>query len=95
MSDAPDDSARAAPLRPKMKLSEQAIWMGNFCKRFRMAHPDQKGAIALEIMTRLTQDDMLILETVWQTLAVMDAHGADKMVVEKIRHERHPRGGRR
>jgi hypothetical protein len=98
MSDAEKDATPApevaekppAPQRPKMTIAEQASFMGQFCRRGRR-HDNQmfhgNTAIYLEM------DDFLKLEAVWQTLTVMDLHGADKMVRDKIMRERRS-GGR-
>lgn len=75
---------KPAPQRPKMALTDQAAFMGRLCNKFRM----RDGCLAEETLHLVTQDDMLRLETVWQTLLFMELHGADRMVTDKIARDR-------
>lgn len=82
--------APEAPPRPKlppplkMSISEQATFLGLFVNKFKM----RDGSWAGELMTRVTQEDMRRFETIWQTMMIMEVHGADKLVHEKISRER-------
>ncbi|TXH44937.1 MAG: hypothetical protein E6Q97_31940 [Desulfurellales bacterium] len=73
---------RPPPL--KMSISEQATFLGLFVNKFRM----RDGSWAGELMTRVTQEDMRRFETIWQTMMIMEVHGADRLIHDKISRER-------
>lgn len=79
-----------APARPrqpppiKMSISEQATFLGLFVNKFKM----RDGSLAGELMTRVTQEDMRRFETIWQTMMIMEVHGADTLIRDKISRER-------
>lgn len=70
--------------RPKMSLEEQAAFLSAILRRCEMSGPELRGTYAGEALLTLTTDDMLRLETIQQTLAVFELHGADQMVKDKI-----------
>lgn len=100
MTDAPETNATPAPepekqperppqrQRPKMSLDEQSIFLSSIIRRCTMQSGDMKGYLAGEAFLTLTIDDMLKFETVQQTLALFDLHGADEMVRAKIMRRR-------
>ena len=71
-----------------MSLDEQSIFLSSIIRRCTMQSGDMKGYLAGEAFITLTTDDMLRLETVQQTLALFDLHGADEMVRNKIMRRR-------
>lgn len=70
--------------RPKMSLGEQSVFLLDILERCKMLDKDQRGLFAGEALLALTHDDMLRLETVQQTIAIFEMHGADRMVRDKI-----------
>lgn len=83
--DKPEAPAKPpAPKRPKMSIPDQALFMGKLCNKFRM----KDGSLAAETLHHVSQEEMLILETIWQTLVVMEEHGADVLIRDKIARER-------
>lgn len=80
--------SRPVPQRPKMSLGEQALFLDQLCRRFRMKNYDLAG----EAFLMFTQEEMLKFETIQQTLFVLDQHGADVLVRDKIARERRFRG---
>jgi hypothetical protein len=76
--------------RPKMTLDEQACFLASILDACIMRHPDspRRGEYAGHAMLTLTNDQILQLETVWQTLRVFDLHRADLLVKDKIDRER-------
>ncbi len=70
--------------RPKMTLTEQAAFLSDILRRCTMHSGDMKGQFAGVASITLATDDMLRLETIQQTMALFEMHGADKMVRDKI-----------
>lgn len=86
---AQDERQKAPPKpRPKMTLDEQACFLASLLERCKMHGPELRGDFAGVAMLTLDTDDMLRLETVWQTLRVFDLHRADQMVRDKIMRRR-------
>lgn len=80
-----DDAPKPPPKqRPKMTLDEQAIFLGQLLERCKMHGPELRGTFAGVATLTLDTDDMLRIETVWQTLRVFELHRADQMVRDKI-----------
>lgn len=96
---APEAEADAAPekptvkQRPKMTLEQQALFLSQIINRCVMHSGPMKGQLAGEAILTLTQDDMLRLETIQQTLAIFDAEGAAELVRREIWRKR--KGGGR
>jgi len=84
--DAPSEpvSSRPQPQRIRMTLSEQATFLGLFVNRFRM----RDGSVCADLMTAVSQDDMMRFETIWQTMLIMELHGADGLIRDKIARDR-------
>lgn len=80
----PQDAELPKPKRPKMTLVEQGAFISAMLRRCTMSGPELRGQFAGEALLTLTTDDMLRLETIEQTLAVFEQHGADQMVRDKI-----------
>lgn len=78
--------------RPKMTLEEQTIFLGLLLQRCVMHTGDMKGYFAGEAVLTLTQDDMLRLETIQQTLAIFDVEGAADLVRREIIRKRQRKG---
>ena len=79
---AKDDKPKLPPQRqrPKMALAEQNIFLLDLVQRCTMHSGDQAGRFAGVAILTLTQDDMLKLETVQQSIAVFDLYHADDLV---------------
>ncbi len=80
----PAEAEKPKRQRPKMTLTEQSVFLSNILGRCQMHGPELRGQFAGEAMLTLTTDDMLCLETIQQTIAVFELHGADQMVRDKI-----------
>lgn len=70
--------------RPKMTISEQATFLGRFCRNFQT----KDGRLAEDVWLSISQEDMLRFETVWQTMMIMEMHGADQLIRDKIARDR-------
>lgn len=101
---APEDKAPAAEAdaapekppvkqRPKMTLDQQSIFLSRLLSRCVMHSGPTRGQFAGEAMLTLTEDDMLRLQTIQQTLAIFDAEGAAELVRKEMWRKR--KGGGR
>lgn len=84
MTEQAETPERPKQPRPKMSLAEQSGFLLAILRRCQMHHKDMRGVYAGEAFITLTTDDMLRLETIQQTMALFDLHGADQMVRDKI-----------
>ena len=92
-----EDGQPVAPLpkqRPKMTLDEQATFLSAILRRCVMHGPQHKGVYAGQATLALTEDDMLRLETIQQTLAIFDVEGAAELVRREIWRKRQKGSGR-
>lgn len=96
---APEDKAPEAPekppvkQRPKMTLDQQALFLSDLLRRCVMHSGPRKGLFAGEATLTLSEDDMLRIETIQQTLAIFDAEGAAELVRKEMWRKR--QGGNR
>jgi hypothetical protein len=102
MSEPEDQAPEAAPeatekrpvkQRPKMALGDQAVFLGDLLRRCRMHSGPHKGAYAGEASLCLSEDDMLRIETIQQTLLIFDMEGAAELVRKEMWRKR--QGGNR
>lgn len=70
--------------RPKMTLQEQSSFLLAMLRRCEMHTGDRKGSYAGEAILTLTEDDMLRLETIQQTLMVFHLARAEGIVRQAI-----------
>lgn len=71
--------------RPKMTLGDQSSFLINLLRRCVMtSDPRIAGTFAKEAVVTLTQDDMLKLEAIQQTIAFMDLHDVGRLVREDM-----------
>jgi hypothetical protein len=79
--------------RPKMTLEEQAVFLAGIRHRCTMATGDSAGRFAGGTHLYLTEDDVLALETIEQSLTVLALHRADVLVRDKIGRDRRAGSG--
>lgn len=82
--DADPEGKRPEPKYIKMSIAEQAAFLGYFTRNFMMTD----GSMAAELMITIKREDMLRFETIVQTLLVMEMHGADQLIRDKIARDR-------
>ena len=83
--------------RPKMTLEEQSRFLLDIRQRCTMATGANAGLVAGSTHLYLTEQDVMVLETIQQSLAALALHRADLLVRDKIARDRRAgfRGGSR
>jgi phage FluMu protein gp41 len=84
--------AREIKQRPKMTLEQQSAFLMNLLRRCTLHTGDMAGQFAGEAMVTLSEDDMLRLETIQQTIEIFDLHDAAKLVKDEIWRKKRARG---
>lgn len=92
--DQADAPAAARKPRPKMTLEQQSIFLARLLSRCVMHTEGMRGLYAGQATLTLTEDDMLRLETIQQTLEIFDLNNAADLVRKEIWRKRKPGGQR-
>lgn len=95
--DRKDGAAPALPpqrQRPKMSLEAQSLLILDLLARCKLHTGDMRGRFAGAATLTLTEDDMLRLETIQQTLAIFDQNDAARLVKDEIWRKRRKGGAK-
>ena len=85
-------AAPAVKQRPKMTLEQQSAFLLNLLGRCVMHSGERAGQFAGTAMVTLTEDDMLRLEAIQQTLAIFDMHDAARLVKDEMWRKKNGKG---
>lgn len=94
-TEAEKPAARPVKKAPKMALHEQSAFLLRLLSRCVMHTGGMKGSYAGVASLMLTEDDMLALEVVQQSIAVFELYKADQWIMEQRRRRGGGGGARR
>lgn len=80
--------------RPKMTLDEQSSFLFQLLRRCQCHGPELKGIYAGAAILTLSEDEMLKLETIQQTIEVFHMNNAAELVRQEIWRKRGKASGR-